>query len=117
MLFSRVSASLISVTDLSLHRRSAGAPARGHILERKLVESTYSPQRQASPPTTREYCSAVPEGGKGEGRRWEKGEEGKQRRGRRGERERERERDVAYGVRVKGKGKMGCLFLLPQTIC
>ena len=63
MLFSRVSASLMSVTDLSLHRRSAGAPARGHILERKLVESTYSPHMQASPPTTREYCSAVPEGG------------------------------------------------------
>ena len=76
MLFSRVSASLTSVTDLSLHRRSAGALARGHILERKLVESTYSAHRQASPPTTREYWSAVPAGrgrerggkGKGEGR-------------------------------------------------
>ena len=55
MLFSLISASVMSVTDLSLQRRSPGALARGHILERRFVESTYSPQMQASPPATREY--------------------------------------------------------------
>lgn len=74
----------MSLTSLELHSRSATALARGLAKRKKkvyltwinylmvtsvfyyqslgvtLVESTYSPQRQASPPITSFFCASVP---------------------------------------------------------
>jgi hypothetical protein len=55
----RTAASVKLTTVLGLHNLSATAEARGHILEMKFVESTYSAQRLACPPITIANSSAV----------------------------------------------------------